>query len=103
MSHHHLYDNTAHQRRQALKSHNYSSESALAIAQMPLRRLPRDVRAKPVTFPLKPNTHRRRRRDETVVLRRVGIGGLLEINYYEYYLYYEFATSSRRLPTDSVT
>ena len=36
---------------------------------------------------LKPNTHRRRRRDETVLSRRVGVGG----GY----------MNSRRLPTDS--
>ena len=36
---------------------------------------------------LKPNTHRRRRRDETVLSRRVGVGGVY--------------MNSRRLPTDS--
>ena len=36
---------------------------------------------------LKPNTHRRRRRDETVESRRVGVGGVY--------------MNSRRLPTDS--
>jgi len=36
---------------------------------------------------LKPNTHRRRRRDETVLSRRVGVGGVY--------------INSRRLPTDS--
>ena len=35
----------------------------------------------------KPNTHRRRRRDETVLSRRVGVGGVY--------------MNSRRLPTDS--
>jgi len=39
-----------------------------------------------------PNTHRRRRRDSTVELRRVGVGGVNRIRNY----------SSRRLPTDSV-
>ena len=37
--------------------------------------------------PLMPNTHRRRRRDETVLSRRVGVGGVY--------------MNSRRLPTDS--
>ena len=41
---------------------------------------------------LKPNTHRQRRRDETVELHRVGVGGVNTIRNY----------SSRRLPTDSV-
>ena len=36
---------------------------------------------------VKPNTHRRRRRDETVLSRRVGVGGVY--------------MNSRRLPTDS--
>jgi len=36
---------------------------------------------------LKPNTHRRRRRDETALSRRVGVGGVY--------------MNSRRLPTDS--
>jgi len=36
---------------------------------------------------LKPNTHRRRRRDETVLSRRVGVGGVY--------------MNLRRLPTDS--
>ena len=36
---------------------------------------------------IKPNTHRRRRRDETVLSRRVGVGGVY--------------MNSRRLPTDS--
>jgi len=39
---------------------------------------------------IKPNTHRRRRRDETVLSRR------------RRRCVHEFATSSRRLPTDSV-
>ena len=45
---------------------------------------------------LKPITHRRRRRDgdSTVELRRIGVGGVTCVH--------EFATSSRRLPTDSV-
>ena len=38
-------------------------------------------------YTLKPNTHRRRRRDETVLSRRVGVGGVY--------------MNSRRLPTDS--
>ena len=37
---------------------------------------------------VKPNTHRRRRRDETVESRRVGVGGVY--------------MNSRRLPTDSM-
>ena len=36
---------------------------------------------------IKPNTHRRRRRDETVESRRVGVGGVY--------------MNSRQLPTDS--
>jgi len=44
---------------------------------------------------LMPNrpTHRRRRRDSTVELRRVGVGDVNTVI---------FATSSRRLPTDLV-
>ena len=40
-----------------------------------------------VKWRLKPNTHRRCRRDETVLSRRVGVGGVY--------------MNSRRLPTDS--
>jgi len=40
-----------------------------------------------VCFTLKPNTHRRHRRDETVLSRRVGVGGVY--------------MNSRRLPTNS--
>ena len=40
-----------------------------------------------IGYRLKPNTHRRRERDETVESRRVGVGGVY--------------TNSRRLPTDS--
>ena len=39
------------------------------------------------TYRVKPKTHRRRRRDETVLSRRVGVGGVY--------------MNSRRLPTDS--
>jgi len=43
---------------------------------------------------VKPNTHRRRRRDATVELRRVGVGGVNTIRNYR--------PNSRRLPMDSV-
>ena len=42
-----------------------------------------------------PNTHRRRRRDETVLSRRVA-------SRRRWRCAHEFATSSRRLPTDSI-
>jgi len=50
--------------------------------KLKIQRTPANLR-----ISLKPNTHRRRRRDETVESRRVGVGGVY--------------MNSRRLPTDS--